>query len=231
MPARPAKVCHRCGQDLKRQRRYRDHSGYWCVACSKADKKAYRASHLPCDDCGCDVQRGQERLLDNHRLCGVCWQKRQTEALRQQMDAETVWQKKQRGQQQRRSIWKWSIAGLELMVACVLVSYVYPWASDAGSGSIRRLHGVPRPADLGDDDSATGTSGDRQQSLDGLGHGLVAEAEGAVMHGEDGIRLHILGHLPGLLGGGVPGNPRVVCPDAKHGEVHTSHLAKMQAER
>ncbi len=129
-PVRPAKVCHRCGQDLKRQRRYRDESGYWCVACSKADKNAYRANHLPCDGCGCDVQRGQEHLLDDHRLCDVCWQKRQTEALRQKMRDDAASQTKQHSEARKRSIRKWSIAAAELAVAGLLVIYAYPLASD-----------------------------------------------------------------------------------------------------
>lgn len=131
-PVRPVKVCHRCGQDLKRQRRLRDERGYWCVACSKADKKTYRANHLPCDGCGCDVQRGKEHLLDDHRLCEVCWQKRQTEALREKMRDDAASLKQQRGEARRKSIRKWSIAAVELVVAGLLVIYVYPLASDPG---------------------------------------------------------------------------------------------------
>ena len=145
-PVRPVKVCNRCGQNLRRQRRLRDESGYWCVACSKADKIAYRANHLPCDGCGCDVKRGQEHLLDDHRLCDVCWQKRQTEALRQKMRDDAALQRQQRGDARSKSIRKWSIAAVELLVASLLVIYVYPRASDAdASADARPATATTRP--------------------------------------------------------------------------------------
>lgn len=120
-PEAPVKACHRCGADLAHQRRYRDQHGYWCITCSRADHVAHKANHLPCDDCGCDVRRGQERLLDDHRLCDVCWQKRQTEAVRQQMRAEAASLSLQR----RRNLRNLSILAAEVLLAGTAVVYFF----------------------------------------------------------------------------------------------------------
>jgi hypothetical protein len=82
------KRCNRCGKDLDGQVRWRDQSGYWCAPCNHKAKSEYCASHLPCDDCGCDVKRGQEWKLDDRRLCECCWQKRKAEAARRELEQE-----------------------------------------------------------------------------------------------------------------------------------------------
>jgi hypothetical protein len=79
---RPVKTCNRCGVNVAGQRRYRDRQGYWCVACAKADRAAHRASHLPCDDCGGDIRRGTEFIIEDYRLCPVCHQKRLVAGIR-----------------------------------------------------------------------------------------------------------------------------------------------------
>lgn len=111
------KTCNRCGRDLTKQVRYRDEAGYWCVKCSKADKNAYRASHLPCDDCGADVKRGQEIVLEDRRLCDVCGQKRHTQTLRRQLQAQENLQAEYRSQRRRRAIRTWMIVAAELIAA------------------------------------------------------------------------------------------------------------------
>lgn len=118
------KSCHRCGVDLTHKVRYRDQSGYWCVTCSKADKKAYRANHLPCDDCGADIRRGQEIATDDLRLCSVCSQKRQVEAVRMRLAREAQEALATRRRQRLRSIRNWSIVAAELIAAAVVAVHL-----------------------------------------------------------------------------------------------------------
>ena len=51
--------------------------------------------------------------------------------------------------------------------------------------------------------------------LDRFVHRLVAELEGAVVHRQHVIRVHMIGHLPGLLRRRVGGDVRVVAPMPK----------------
>jgi hypothetical protein len=118
------KRCHRCGQDLAGQVRYRDKSGYWCMPCSKADHKAYRANHLPCDDCGSDVRRGEEFVVEDFRLCAVCNQKRQVEAVRMRMVREAGEAAIHRRRRMLRLLRNWIIVAAELIVAGVVVTHL-----------------------------------------------------------------------------------------------------------
>src|SRR5438067_456650 len=77
----------------------------------------------------------------------------------------------------------------------------------------------PLAAYFADDDSVGAGAGDGEDAFDGLAGGFVAEAEGAVVHGQDVVGVHVIRHGPGLLGGGVGGDVGVVATDADDGEI------------
>lgn len=119
------KVCNRCGCDVSTQRRYKDAAGYWCVSCHKADAAAYRQNHLPCDDCNCDIPRGQERLFNGHRLCDICHQKRQTAAIRRDMRRQEREQRQLRQANRRRRLRRILVLALESLVAAAALWWLY----------------------------------------------------------------------------------------------------------
>jgi hypothetical protein len=94
------------------------------MPCSKADRKAYRANHLPCDDCGGDVRRGEEFVVDDLRLCAVCNQKRQVDAVRLRLVREAEEAVIQRRRQTLRSLRNWTIVAAELIVAGVVIMHL-----------------------------------------------------------------------------------------------------------
>lgn len=136
------RMCHRCGKDLTGQVRYRDESGYWCAPCSKAEKKAYRANHLPCDDCGQDVQRGREHVLGDRRLCPVCHQKRTVQDVRQRMASEAEAQREERSRRRWRALRNWSLVAIQVLAAAVLIRYLWSLQPEAAA---EPRPGTPQP--------------------------------------------------------------------------------------
>ncbi|GEM_PF-6625237 len=94
------------------------------MPCSKADHKAYRANHLPCDDCGADVRRGEEFVVEDLRLCAVCNQKRQVEAVRTRIMREAEEAVIERRRQRLRSLRNWTIVAAEIVVAGMVIRYL-----------------------------------------------------------------------------------------------------------
>ena len=79
-----AKTCRICGKDVAHEKRAKDHLGYYCIPCAKAEELKEHQGRVRCRVCG--HLHKEETLTDYEgtKMCRNCHKER-TDALKQQI--------------------------------------------------------------------------------------------------------------------------------------------------
>jgi len=78
-PAEKVKICCRCKCDLTGRRRYHDSRGYWCEACTIADRRETETKGTPCASCGRKLDPKKLVAYEGLRICGRCYHDREVQ--------------------------------------------------------------------------------------------------------------------------------------------------------
>jgi hypothetical protein len=85
-PVEPAvtKICRLCGADVAGKKRVRDHLGYYCYECAKAQEEKDRGGRVPCRVCGKLTKKEALTDYEGTMMCPRCHQER-IDAVKQQI--------------------------------------------------------------------------------------------------------------------------------------------------
>jgi DNA-directed RNA polymerase subunit RPC12/RpoP len=83
-PADRPKICRVCGKDVSGQKRAKDHTGYYCYDCHKAEEKRENYGRVRCQVCGHLVKEESLADYEGTRMCPTCLGER-TELKKQQI--------------------------------------------------------------------------------------------------------------------------------------------------
>jgi hypothetical protein len=75
-PAKPRKICCKCGKDVTKKKRLRDSLGYWCVTCHRMDQKKHEPQGVPCPSCGRLVKAETRVHEEGQKICSRCLRER-----------------------------------------------------------------------------------------------------------------------------------------------------------
>ena len=68
----PPKPCITCGRDTNGHRRFKDHRGYMCYACAKAEQVQARAGSFKCEACGRWMPDQVKHAHLGKTICATC---------------------------------------------------------------------------------------------------------------------------------------------------------------
>jgi hypothetical protein len=71
-PSVRPKVCRICGKDVTGQKRAKDHTGYYCYDCHKAEEKRENYGRVRCRVCGHLVKEESLTDYEGTRMCPTC---------------------------------------------------------------------------------------------------------------------------------------------------------------
>jgi hypothetical protein len=76
VPVPAAKICRICGKDVVGQKRVRDHLGYFCYECAKAEELKERQGRVRCRVCGHLVKPESLTDYEGTKMCPKCHKER-----------------------------------------------------------------------------------------------------------------------------------------------------------
>ena len=115
------KICRICNKDVAHEKRAKDHLGYYCIECAKAEEKKEHQGRVRCRVCGHLHREETLTEYEGTRMCRNCHTER-TDALKQQIKRIGIKSARTRAELQR--IYALAIA-MVLLLLIIIASAIY----------------------------------------------------------------------------------------------------------